>query len=391
MNRKKYIRILLSVLVILITLTTHAQNITQHPRTRVREELPRLYSDWRINILESTMNGRELAIQQISFIKDEKALTHLDSIISQRPFTFFDNSFLPIERNWITHYGTAKVVLKNYRMETETKQDYYFLFFRFSTVAEFLMIPKETNHQYKLDAPLQGFINFDEKERLILKGGGNSLIFEKNTIITSQSPKSLNKKGTGWNENGIKGRVREVFSKVFNIRMSSSQIVGLSPFGLLHQKYSNSGLLTYHKEWDQDFGVERKISGSFRNRVIEESMTGSQELNIKATLVVNKDSSKYDSFVDNKFLFGRKAYYLNGRIVAEKRLNYLGSVDENVIYTYDKNGNLFSYEKVYSNDMVEFEVYEYLKFDTEGNWTERIIYNRNWKPKRLEIRQISYY
>jgi hypothetical protein len=384
-------KILLSALVIITTVATQAQNASTPSRTRVREELPGLYSDWRLNILESTMNARERVMQQISFTKDEKALAQLDSIVSRRPFTFFDASFLPVERNWITHYGTARVIFRNHRMKTETTQDYYFIVFRFSTLAEFLMIPKVSDRQDKLDASLQGILNFDGKERLIIKGGVNSLTFEKNAMPSTPSPKSVNTKGTVWNENGLKGRISEVFSKVFEIRMSAAQIAGLSPIGLLHQKYSDTGLLTYHKEWDRGFGVERKIGGSFKNRVIEESLTGSQELTIKATLVVDKDSGKYDSFVDNKFLFGRKASYSNGRIVAEKRLNYLGNVEENVRYTYDANGNLYSYEKVHSNDMVELEVYKYLKFDATGNWTERIIYDSTWEPKRMEIRQISYY
>jgi hypothetical protein len=389
-NKKKRMCLFLCAFLIITTVATQAQNASTSSRARVREELPGLYSDWQLNMLESTMNPRELIMQHISFKKDEKALRQLDSIVLRRPFTFFDLSVLPLERNWITHYGTAKVVYRNLRIKTESTQDYYFIVFRFSTLAEFLMVPKFGDREDKLDAPLQGILNFDEKERLIIKGGVNSLTFEKNPTPTS-SPKSINTKGTVWNENGLKGRVSEVFSKVFEIRMSATQIAGLSPNRLLHQKYSNTGLLTYHKEWDRGFGTERKISGSFANRVIEESLTGSQELTITATLVMDKDSSKYDSFVDNKFLFGRKASYSNGRIVAEKRLNYLGNVDEDVRYIYDANGNLYSYEKVYSNDMHELEVYKYLKFDAIGNWTERIIYDSSWEPRRMEIRQISYY
>jgi hypothetical protein len=389
-NKKKRMCLFLCAFLIITTVATQAQNASTSSRARVREELPGLYSDWQLNMLESTMNPRELIMQHISFKKDEKALRQLDSIVLRRRFTFFDLSVLPLERNWITHYGTAKVVYRNLRIKTESTQDYYFIVFRFSTLAEFLMVPKFGDREDKLDAPLQGILNFDEKERLIIKGGVNSLTFEKNPTPTS-SPKSINTKGTVWNENGLKGRVSEVFSKVFEIRMSATQIAGLSPNRLLHQKYSNTGLLTYHKEWDRGFGTERKISGSFANRVIEESLTGSQELTITATLVMDKDSSKYDSFVDNKFLFGRKASYSNGRIVAEKRLNYLGNVDEDVRYIYDANGNLYSYEKVYSNDMHELEVYKYLKFDAIGNWTERIIYDSSWEPRRMEIRQISYY
>jgi hypothetical protein len=391
MNTKYPTRVLLNAVLILTTVATQAQNASTPSRTLVREELPALYSDWRLNIFESAMSTRQPIMRQVSFTKDEKALAQLDSILSRRPFTFFDVSFLPLERNRITHYGTAKAVLRNYRMKTESTQDYYFIVFRFSTVAEILMFPKVGDRRDKLDASIQGIINFDEKERLLINGGVNSLTFEKNATQPTSSPKGVNTKGTVWNENGLKGKVSEVFSKIFEIRMSGTQIAGLSPIGLLHQKYSNNGLLTYHNEWDQGFGVERKISGSFKNRAIEESLTGGQELNIKATLVLDSDSSKYDSFVDDKFLFGRKASYSNGRIVAEKRLNYLGNIEENTSYMYDANGNLYSFEKVHSNDMNQFEAYKYLKFDGTGNWTERIIYDKTWEPKRMEIRQISYY
>lgn len=392
MKNRKYMKALpTSIFVFIASIVAYTQDAPPSLRTRVKEELPALYADWRLNVLESIINTREHMIQQISFVKDAKALTYVDSILSRRPPTFFEASYLPLERNTITHYGTVKFVLKNFRMQTEMTQDYYFFISRFSTFTECIMIPYINDRRDKLDGPLQTIIDFDGKGKLILKSGDLVMSFEKNTPRPKINPVSVNAKATLWNENGLKGKVSEVFCKIFELRMSGAQVVGQRPVGLLHQKYSKTGLLSYHRESDRGLTVEKKISGSFENRTIVESMSGSQELTITATLIVNKDSSKYDSFVDKNFLFGRKSLYSNGRMVADKRLNYLGNVEEEVSYTYDINGNLYSYEKNTSNDMYQLEVYKYLKFDATGNWTERIVYNSNWEPKRMEIRQVSYY
>ena len=94
---------------------------------------------------------------------------------------------------------------------------------------------------------------------------------------------------------------------------------------------------------------------------------------------------------ENQHIEGANFYDSRGQMIRQVRVQ--GDREESSYFVYEKGKLVESYQENSNGTRTNTQLYEYVEFDSHGNWTTRLIYLEKDRivPELVTVREISYY
>lgn len=220
----------------------------------------------------------------------------------------------------------------------------------------------------------------------------------------------------------IAGKVKSVARTSYQTTLKDGKIEKTNivlPPGSLYTNYDRHGNISYKKHCDRRTGQilseevftydksgNLKTStatswvGEFIKNYKYNNVTKTREIidNINYRLITIFDSA--GNIIDEKYFDDKKSLIrsVNYSYDKKKRLIEVNTNEPNesfyvtkLLLEYDDKLKIMNFHTEFSNKELKKEKYIYSKFDNNGNWIERIMYDTYDQPLLTEIRLIEYY
>lgn len=240
-------------------------------------------------------------------------------------------------------------------------------------------------------------VALEQTEMMVNKKYFNFLLFAVVGLLNSCSSSN------DWDRFGLSGKVKTYSERSYDVEMKFGEwsMRDLEIFG--HNKVSFDKEGNY--QWIESLDRDDKLTGKLISRrengeVIEENYyDGDGELIRRTKYIQNsRKSLEYISYdEDGKKVSQGVSYFVNDRIVKQEYQTFAdGDVKEKytVLFEYDKKGNLINQKMTNEKGkIIIHSKHEYLTFDENGNWTERLDYSseNDDEPDKIVIREYEYY
>lgn len=199
---------------------------------------------------------------------------------------------------------------------------------------------------------------------------------------------------------GLNGNVKSCFERLYEVekKFGKWENGDIEYYGHSRITFDKKGLYQEIEYYDDDMDLTGKLLPvREKGKVLEEIYYDEDgKLQNKTTILhISKNEIDFESFdFDGKKLAHGKTIRENGKVMKQIYTTTRNNEDETytTLFEYDKDGNLISQKQTNKKgEIVFYQRFEYLEFDTKKNWTKRLTYEDDNKPINIAIREIEYY
>jgi len=214
-------------------------------------------------------------------------------------------------------------------------------------------------------------------------------------ILTSCSNQNARKKF------GLNGNVKSCLERVYKVneKFGKWENGDIEYYGHTREHFDMKGNHTETDWLDKDNELISKIIWKQENgKTIGNNLYDYDGKLVSTTVynIISSNKSEYETY-DNKNnkLGSGKIFQKNNKTVKSIYNRYDNNkiVDEfETNFEYDRKNYLISQKQINNKgEIVSLQKFEYIDFDKHRNWTTKLVYGEEKKPKNIVIREIEYY
>jgi hypothetical protein len=362
--------------------------------------LPHFTGEWVINMSQSNSrtNGG-IFLTKLLFQPNEKSLSKIDSKLrTYNNSKLFQLNIDTLSNFSITGCGTVSFSLLSRKLNTTTTESGLYVFARAGSMLKLILFfdgGKLSEFGEFIPLEVLNDVSRDKEELNVCWAEVRSeYFFERVAQPTkSFSPIVRNKKPL-LNNASLSGSVKKVYTKSFKAeKMPSGEVVPKEFRGSELRRYDKVGNLLEYGHPGNPYSpgpiISYQSSGSYESQVL--TPVGRAEDSIVVKRTEDREITKYHKY--GKVNTEIRSNLLNGQVINEE-----SQTDGYIAYItneYDKKGDVVArLMRDSANKLVRETYYQYLDYDSLGNWTRRVTFFKSGdleRPDLIEIREVTYF
>lgn len=204
------------------------------------------------------------------------------------------------------------------------------------------------------------------------------------------------------NRDGLHGKVKSINGKQYQAVMKNGKWTNDDKL-YFHEIsiYDNKGYLISNEVFDSCGNLNRKQINKWvnKNKIQENVYDRNGNLSYRVDGNYTKNEIEFTIYDDDDIIKSKGIRYYKNNRLEKMHMEYLKGNKTtrviNILYEYDKQGNISSYTLKDREGKTRTWTYDYISFDDNNNWTKQFIYTPTYKngkePKYINLREYEYY